>query len=255
MKKNWRSDGTLSADDFVISAIDLIEKWKQIDSAKNLWSLNSSRIGDVYLSLVENIYCSGENNPNFSHHFQNKDEELTWHHHSSEEINIEEDEVYDDVDNDTEDIAALVLDGNNDIHTYDFHIIYSHSYEVPVLYFRGCKHDGQPLDSRSVERDLPLYSSTIMKESKWTYVTQEEHPFLHRSWYMLHPCGTSEWMKLLLLAGSKESDDTPRNEQPLSESELSEVKRYLPSWLSVVGQVVGLKIPFEIQKKSDTHTS
>lgn len=77
MKKNWRSDGTLSADDFVISAIDLIEKWKQIDSAKNLWSLNSSRIGDVYLSLVENIYCSGENNPNFSHHFQNKDEELT----------------------------------------------------------------------------------------------------------------------------------------------------------------------------------
>lgn len=33
---------------------------------------------------------------------------LQWHHHSSEEINIEEDEVYDDVDNDTEDIAALV---------------------------------------------------------------------------------------------------------------------------------------------------
>lgn len=240
MTTDCGSDGTLSADEFAVSAVDLIKRWKQVDPAQNQWSLNSSQIGEVYLSL-ENIYCSGENNPNSSYHFQNRGEEC--HCHSSEEINSEEDEDYDDDGDDTEDIAALVLDGGNeDIHTYDFHIIYSYSYKVPVLYFRGCKHDGQPLDSRTVEKDLPLYSSTIMKESKWTYVTPEEHPFLHRPWYMLHPCGTSEWMKLLLLAGSKES-------------KLSEIKRYLPSWLSVVGQAVGLKIPFAIQKNLDTHIS
>lgn len=66
-------------------------------------------------------------------------------------------------------------------------------------------------------------------------VSFQEHPFLNRPWYKLHPCGTSEWMKLLFVSDSA-----------LSKHGLAAMKHYLVSWFSVVGQVVGLRIPFEM---------
>lgn len=57
----------------------------------------------------------------------------------------------------------------------------------------------------------------------------QEHPYLNRPWYKLHPCGTNEWMKLLLCG------DTCLNK--------NFIEQYLVSWFSVVGQVVGLKTP------------
>ena len=57
---------------------------------------------------------------------------------------------------------------------------------------------------------------------------------MNRPWYKLHPCGTSEWMKLLFLG-----------DESLAIKGVA-VQQYLVSWLSVVGQVVGLRIPFEM---------
>ncbi|KAK9747798.1 hypothetical protein RND81_02G015200 [Saponaria officinalis] len=125
----------------------------------------------------------------------------------------------------------------DDVHYYDFHIVYSNSYRMPVLYFRGYNSDGQPLTLSQIEIDLPANSAKVLTESKWTFITQLEHPYLNRPWYTLHPCGTNELMKLLINTLSK-SEDTP--------------VRYLISWLSVVSQVVGLKIPLQI---STTHRS
>lgn len=36
--------------------------------------------------------------------------------------------------------------------------------------------DGQPLHSDEIQRDLPSHSLGILKESKWTYMTQEVYP-------------------------------------------------------------------------------
>ncbi|KAL0928291.1 hypothetical protein M5K25_000163 [Dendrobium thyrsiflorum] len=122
------------------------------------------------------------------------------------------------------DSATMVHVPSSVIHAYDFHIIYSFSYRNPVLYFHGHKSDGQPLDLDDIQKDLPEYSLKLIRESKWTFITFEEHPYLHRPWYMLHPCGTTEWMKLLLQGNPS-------------------APNYLVSWLSVVGQAVGLRVP------------
>ncbi|GJN27162.1 hypothetical protein PR202_gb15158 [Eleusine coracana subsp. coracana] len=63
-----------------------------------------------------------------------------------------------------------------------------------------------------------------------------EHPHLSRPWFTLHPCGTSDWMKLLL--------------QETEVMDKEKTLKYLPAWLSVVGQAVGLKIPLELHCSS-----
>ncbi|XP_047172372.1 ubiquitin-like-conjugating enzyme ATG10 isoform X2 [Vigna umbellata] len=122
----------------------------------------------------------------------------------------------------------------HEVNHYDFHIVYSSSYRVPVLYFRSYHSDGQLLSFNEIEKDLPCNSAKLLSESKWTFITNEEHPHLNRPWYKLHPCGTSEWMKLLF------DGDSSLNRNGLV------IERYLVSWFSVIGQVVGLKIPLEM---------
>ncbi|CAA2995495.1 Hypothetical predicted protein [Olea europaea subsp. europaea] len=127
-----------------------------------------------------------------------------------------------------------VQDYCREVNHYDFHIVYSASYRVPVLYFRAYQSDGQTLVLDEIEKDIPPNSGKMLRESKWTFITQEEHPQLNRPWYTLHPCGTSDWMKLLLT-----------NEASVAQGEVA-TNKYLVSWFSVVGQVFGLKIPFEM---------
>lgn len=70
--------------------------------------------------------------------------------------------------------------------------------------------------------------------------TLQEHPELGRPWYMLHPCGTSEWMKLLLSSEvSAAQNRIPR-------------EKYLLSWFSVVGQVFGIKLHLEMLNLVDS---
>ncbi|CAL0324381.1 unnamed protein product [Lupinus luteus] len=129
------------------------------------------------------------------------------------------------------DYATLVQSNCNEVSHYDFHIVYSPSYRAPILYFRAYHSDGRPLSFDEIEKDLPGHSSKLLSESKWTFITNEEHPYLNRPWYKLHPCGTSDWMKLLF------HSDTSLNKNGFG------IEQYLVSWFSVIGQVVGLKIP------------
>ncbi|XP_066162404.1 ubiquitin-like-conjugating enzyme ATG10 isoform X3 [Oryza sativa Japonica Group] len=89
---------------------------------------------------------------------------------------------------------------------------------------------GQLLTLDEIKEDLPSHSLKLLGESKWTFITREEHPHFSRPWFTLHPCGTSDCMKLLL-EGVENKDQHVQ---------------YLPAWLSVVGQAVGLKIPLEL---------
>uniref|UniRef100_A0A8R7PHK9 Ubiquitin-like-conjugating enzyme ATG10 n=1 Tax=Triticum urartu TaxID=4572 RepID=A0A8R7PHK9_TRIUA len=232
-------DGTLSLDEFNASARALVTKWRGIDvDALPDWEwrpcrkmgVPSETEGFVALEGVYRTRAGGQ---------------------------IEEssdDSVPDDaVEHDTS-----VQSSRDNVHLYDFHIVYSFSYKVPVLYFQGLQAGmhisehycgyllplfsflianicnlslgGQLLTLDEIKKDLPPHSLQLLNKSKWTFITREEHPHLSRPWFTLHPCGTSDWMKLLL----HKLGDKDRSLQ------------YLPAWLSVAGQAVGLKIPLKL---------
>ncbi|KDP45208.1 hypothetical protein JCGZ_15073 [Jatropha curcas] len=215
-------DGTLSLNDFSIAASAFVEKWKKTNSAFPPWlwvdgpkpPFIASQQVEGFLSL-ENICLFGSS----------EDNEVSTA--GEEEAGFfEREEAIDD--------ATLERRDNNEVHYYDFHIIYSASYRVPVLYFRGYCSNGQPLQLNKIEQDLPACSANVLLQSKWTFITQEEHPYLNRPWYKLHPCGTNEWMKLLF-----------RGEAATAKNRVL-IELYLVSWFSVVGQVIGLKVPIEM---------
>ncbi|KAK8937123.1 hypothetical protein KSP39_PZI012553 [Platanthera zijinensis] len=234
MENQKAFDGTLSADEFYIAANTLCEKWKSANTGLPDWTWmpckrmpsGASYNDDGYLSL-ESIY-----HIKFPKVFRALISNVTGF------PAVEAFRWWPLVFI----ITGFLLLGcrafppcillevhvpSNVIHAYDFHIAYSHSYRDPVLYFNGHRSDGQPLDLDEIQKDLPEYSRKLLTESKWTFITVEEHPYLHQPWYMLHPCGTSDWMKLLLHGRPDAAD-------------------YLISWLSVVGQTVGLRVPISL---------
>ncbi|KAJ1271723.1 hypothetical protein BS78_06G148100 [Paspalum vaginatum] len=210
-------DGTLSLDGFNASAAALVKRWKEIEVDDSLpdWTWKPcSKTGapseeEGYLAL-EGVCrsCGGS-----------QIEEM-------ENLDVAE-TVGDD---------AWVESSSGNVHVYDYHVVYSFSYKVPMLYFRGYYTSGQLLTLDEVKEGLPSDSLKVLTESKWTFITQEEHPHLSKPWFTLHPCATSDWMKLLL-----EEIKAADKEQSL---------QYLPAWLSVVGQAVGLKIPLGLHCNS-----
>uniref|UniRef100_A0A0E0RHP7 Ubiquitin-like-conjugating enzyme ATG10 n=1 Tax=Oryza rufipogon TaxID=4529 RepID=A0A0E0RHP7_ORYRU len=186
-------EGTLSLGDFVASAKALIEKWKVIDVEDSLPDWQWKPCGKTGVPSEEEGYLALEGvyrNPGGRH----------------------------------------AQSSSESVHIYDYHVVYSFSYKVPVLYFQGHQAGGQLLTLDEIKEDLPSHSLKLLGESKWTFITREEHPHFSRPWFTLHPCGTSDCMKLLL-EGVENKDQHVQ---------------YLPAWLSVVGQAVGLKIPLEL---------
>ncbi|KAA8543585.1 hypothetical protein F0562_021669 [Nyssa sinensis] len=217
-------DGTLSSHEFYLAARAFADKWKRFNPAFPQWSWvprpklpwTAADEVDGYLSL-ENVFLPRS----------------TEEDHDKINLTGEEGPSCSNMDEPI-DNATLVQNYGCELHHYDFHILYSSSYRVPVLYFRAHCSDGQPLVLDDIEKDLPANSGKVLMESKWTFITQEEHPHLNRPWYILHPCGTSEWIKLLFMT-----------EASLSKGGVA-VEQYLVSWFSVVGQVIGIRIPFEM---------
>lgn len=220
-------DGSLSSHDFSVSAHAFVEKWRRICPDLPPWSWIPCPISPWFASHAEEGYLSLEK----MCLFKSNEED-----HDGESYTGKEESCFSEEQESIDDAGMLVQCHSQEVYYYDFHIVYSSSYRVPVLYFRKQRNDGQPLDLEDIEKDLPTHSAKVLLKSKWTFITQEEHPYLKRPWYKLHPCGTSEWMKLLYRA-----DASLVNKH---EAALPEV--YLMSWLSVVGQVVGLKLSLEM---------
>ena len=62
-------------------------------------------------------------------------------------------------------------------------------------------------------------------------LSQQEHPITFKPFYFLHPCKTSEWMKMTSRFGSNEDDDA---EQSGSVPDILPVQNYTLKWLSFV---------------------
>ncbi|XP_076462364.1 ubiquitin-like-conjugating enzyme ATG10 isoform X2 [Babylonia areolata] len=104
-----------------------------------------------------------------------------------------------------------------------YHVVYSHSYSVPVLFFNVCKSDGSRLSLEEVWRRVPHEFQQRFHHHKWATLTQQEHPLLGSPFFMLHPCHTATLMSQVPCPQDK--------------------RYYLVKWLSSVGPVVGLHLP------------
>ncbi|KAI6655514.1 Ubiquitin-like-conjugating enzyme ATG10 [Oopsacas minuta] len=103
--------------------------------------------------------------------------------------------------------------------TGDYHIIYSHIYKVPMLFFNLSFSNGAKL---KLDEVWELTHDTIGDTDKWSFLTEDEHPILSLPYFCLHPCNTGRFMECLLdkTAGS-----------------------YLLMWISVVTPIIKLDIP------------
>lgn len=137
-----------------------------------------------------------------------------------------------DQETETEADQACLRSETSEVLTFDYHILYSESYSVPVLYFNVYTNSGSLLPLDAVWNLVPeLYRARLL-ENRWSFITQTEHPYLNRPFYQLHPCNTE---KLMSVVPTKDlSEQNPRSSL-----------NYLITWLSVVGPVVNLKIPLD----------
>lgn len=127
---------------------------------------------------------------------------------------------------DSSDIPRLQDDSNVQSETiiWEYHIIYSPSYSVPVLYFNVRYPSGKTLTLEHVWNILNV-NETVLTE-KWSFVSQQEHPILLQPFFYLHPCKSYEIFTL-----AKDSNVNP-----------------IITWLSSIAPIVHLKIPLGFGK-------
>lgn len=114
---------------------------------------------------------------------------------------------------------------------FECHVVYSESYQNPVLYFNVYTGNGKILKLSEVwENCVHSYYQQNLAENRWSFLTQVEHPSLFCPFYQLHPCHTSDFMQPLV-ALQKESNNNGSK------------FNYVASWLSVVLPVIGLPFP------------
>uniref|UniRef100_A0A803VNR7 Ubiquitin-like-conjugating enzyme ATG10 n=1 Tax=Ficedula albicollis TaxID=59894 RepID=A0A803VNR7_FICAL len=115
---------------------------------------------------------------------------------------------------------------------YEYHVLYSSSYQVPVLYFRACCLDGRPLTLDEIWGSVHASYQARLQEGPWDTITQQEHPILGQPFFVLHPCRTKEFISAVLSGSQEHHRHT----------------NYIILWLSTVGPVVGLNLPLSYAK-------
>ncbi len=104
---------------------------------------------------------------------------------------------------------------------FEYHVVFSPSYQVPVLYFNVYKPCGSLLGLDELWSAIPKHYQERLQQERWSFCTQQEHPLLGRPFFQLHPCHTAA-----LLGQVNPPAD-----------------RYLLTWLTSVAPVVHLDIP------------
>ncbi|XP_062924621.1 ubiquitin-like-conjugating enzyme ATG10 isoform X1 [Mobula hypostoma] len=110
---------------------------------------------------------------------------------------------------------------------HEYHVVYSSSYQAPVLYFRACYSDGRPLTLKEIWESVHDCYQESLSQGPWETITQQEHHLLGQPFFVLHPCRTSELMTPIMIDATQEQRNV----------------NYITSWLSMMGPVVGLDLP------------
>uniref|UniRef100_UPI00398F3F43 ubiquitin-like-conjugating enzyme ATG10 isoform X2 n=1 Tax=Pristiophorus japonicus TaxID=55135 RepID=UPI00398F3F43 len=206
------------------------------DEIYNGWEWRQKELDEGYMVKVHLRCKTSKNNMVVGDHCLQCPEAESL---SEEEVNME------NVSNDTEEAQVTT----SELIRYEYHVVYSSSYQAPVLYFRACYSDGRPLALKEIWENVhdcykerlfqgpwdtitqqEKLSATKKKDSdfrKELYQTEEEHHLLGQPFFILHPCRTSELMTPIMDGATQEQRNV----------------NYITSWLSMMGPVVGLDLP------------
>lgn len=205
----WKT-GTLSYEEFENDLLDFIKRSKNIQDSWNLeFAKGKSTVKYLIKHQVKVAVSCGEGS-------EDENEKAS---------TVEKSWGVEDHNDDCAVSGHLPSGLKREFLKYEYHIIYSNSYSVPVLYFTASKQDGKLISLEEVWANVPDAYRERLQYEKWTFLTQQEHPYLGVPFYQLHPCHTADMMK----RASSVLSDRPGN--------------YLVTWLSTVGPVVGLDIP------------
>ncbi|XP_010876467.2 ubiquitin-like-conjugating enzyme ATG10 isoform X2 [Esox lucius] len=187
-------------------------------------SSNPNQITDQYIQGASSDQRQGRTSP-FTPHKENDDD------HNDEQY-------YDDDDGA---VCCMQDSRSSGVIQYEYHILYSYSYQTPVLYFRASTLEGRSLSLEEVWDGVHPNYRQRLQHGPWDTITQQEHPLLGQSFFVLHPCRTEEFMRPVLQAALEEHRQV----------------NYVVTWLSVVGPVVGLDVPLSYCTKvpAPSHTS
>ncbi|XP_061401768.1 ubiquitin-like-conjugating enzyme ATG10 [Musca vetustissima] len=83
---------------------------------------------------------------------------------------------------------------SQDLIQLEYHIVYSISYQVPIMYFQAHYSDGKMLTLDNVWQlfQFQQKDSQYSREDMLSILTQMEHPILFKPYMCLHPCRTAE---------------------------------------------------------------
>ena len=220
-------------------------QFENVSKALNAnWQLRYFKEGDadsVYLLLKEeNCLRKARSREIKGSSFDRVDNDEKTHRVDSRSIGIFDDQIDGRIDDQSDDSVsledaaeldltetAIVLGGTSKrLLNCEYHVLYSSSYSVPALYFKIHESNGKALRLEEFWDIVPeAFSNATSGESKWKFVTQQEHPFLGSPFFHLHPCHTAEAMRAI----RKENSDFP----------------FLLSWFSCYGPFANLFLPNE----------
>ncbi|EDV37802.1 uncharacterized protein Dana_GF13639 [Drosophila ananassae] len=84
------------------------------------------------------------------------------------------------------------IKNQKDLVNVEYHVVYSVSYQVPMLFLQAHRSDGSLLDLDAVWQ---LFMPETNSEDLYQILTQMDHPVLFRPFMALHPCRTAEVLK------------------------------------------------------------
>uniref|UniRef100_A0A8D1J5A8 Ubiquitin-like-conjugating enzyme ATG10 n=1 Tax=Sus scrofa TaxID=9823 RepID=A0A8D1J5A8_PIG len=80
-----------------------------------------------------------------------------------------------------DDSEVTETDTATEVIKYEYHVLYSCSYQVPVLYFRASFLDGKPLALKDLwERVHECYKTRLL-QGPWDTITQQVGEYFHCS--------------------------------------------------------------------------
>ncbi|KAF9958442.1 hypothetical protein BGZ72_000361 [Mortierella alpina] len=193
-----------------------------------------------YLALNQHIHCHRQKaslQPAPEHSEQNT---------GSHEIDPEDQLILDELaehfgaipDEEDDELGAAELPDSTctDILSVTYHIIFSPSYQVPVLYFNAYRHDGAAISLEEIYESLvpTEWRSSIRDAGLNGGISQQDHPILNLPYFYMHPCETVPLMETIALSRADESNST------------SFLEDYIMTWLSFTGQAIGITVPTDV---------
>ncbi|KAI9292737.1 hypothetical protein K502DRAFT_68543 [Neoconidiobolus thromboides FSU 785] len=108
---------------------------------------------------------------------------------------------------------------------FDYHILYSTSYQVPIFYFKAYSQASQPLTLSELYLHLTPHDhlEKIKLASFQGGLSQQDHPILNIPYFYIHPCHTKDLLSIL-------------DEKKVT------LTTYIASWLSLIAPPLGLTI-------------